>query len=144
MRNEPGTVCATTANLTPELIKVGLQQLTQARAASMAVVSDELKKSLPAWQASKETGKAAQDVPEWVQTMDREASMPDGSTCWKTVQTHIARRTAQHLSAATMSEQVTGKSLASFLDIDLEAFALEGWASVTQVGADIAKERGHV
>lgn len=121
-----------------ELIQTGLQQVTQARDAAMVVISNELQALLPAVTKAIADNSEPEGIPEWAAEAFTAAGMKKGRTCWKTLQEHLARRTAELISATPLAEQVTGGSLAGFLGLDLYALAADGWPLVNGAGPGVA------
>lgn len=123
-----------------ELTQAGLLQLTQARDAAMVGISNELQALLPAVAAALTDGSEPEGIPEWAAEAFTAAGMKEGRTCWKTLQEHLARRTAELIGTTPLAEQVTGGSLAGFLGLDLYAFAADGWSVVGNAGPGVAGE----
>jgi len=127
-----------TAPLPLELIQTGLQQLTQARDAAMVVISNELQALLPAVTTAIADNSEPKGIPAWAEGAFTAAGMKEGRTCWKTLQEHLARRTAELIATSPLAEQVTGGSLAGFLGMDLYAFAADGWSMIEGAGTGVA------
>lgn len=104
-------------DVTAELASVGLQQLTLTRDAAMRIIGREL--NTPA--------KSQTELPEWILTEITKAGCVGLPPFWDTLREHLAGRTAYLISIAQFGKGVTGGSLAAFLGIELELFALEGW-----------------
>lgn len=113
-----------------ELIQTGLQQLTQVRDAAMAIISNELQALLPAVTAAIADNSEPEGVPEWAAEAFTAAGMKEARTCWKTLQEHLVRRTAELIGTTPLAENVSGRSLADFLGLDLYAFAAAGWPMI--------------
>jgi len=126
--------------LTQELTKAGLLQLTQARDAAMVGISNELQALLPAVATALADGSEPEGIPAWAAEAFTAAGMKEGRTCWKTLQEHLARRTAELIEVTPLAEQVTGGSLAGFLGLDLYALAADGWSVVGSARPGVAGE----
>lgn len=124
--------------LPSELIQTSLQQLTQARDAAMVVISNELQALLPSAAKAIADNSEPEGIPEWAEGAFTAAGMKEGRTCWKTLQEHLARRTAELIGATPLAEHVTAGSLAGFLGLDLYAFAADGWPLVEGAGPGVA------
>jgi hypothetical protein len=118
----------------------GLRQLAQARNTAMAEVVRELQSTIPAWQSAQRLGELPSDAPEWMLRAFTQATRPDGSACWQTIQKHFSEQARERIADMPLGENVTGASLAAFLGVELGSFAAEGWERL----ADKAQEVRHV
>lgn len=116
--------------LPPELARVGLLELTQARDAAMMSITHELQSLLPAMASAAASNEPPAGIPAWAEEAFTAAGMREGRTCWKTLHEHLTRRTAELVGATTLSNEVTGKSLADFLSLDLYEVAADGWSMI--------------
>lgn len=121
--------------LPQSLVQTGIQQLTAARCDAMATIANELQALLPAVASNSEP----EGIPPWASEAFTAAGMKEGRCCWKTLHEHLSRRTAELVGATSLADEVTGKSLADFLGLDLYALAEDGWSMVKVVGPSAAE-----
>lgn len=93
----------------------------------MVAITHELQSLLPTMTAAVASNKEPEGIPSWAAEAFTAAGMKEGRTCWKTLQKHLTRRTAELIEAAPLAEQVSGRSLATFLGVSLYEIAAEGW-----------------